>query len=192
MAFTFIIKKTVVPPPPEPESATFYVIAVEDDGYVNTNADFFTNSVTSMWISSNTTSRQLTSFIRFPGVTVPQGATITEAYLRWRWNNTRTSPVMSCPFYVEDVDSAAVITSRPDMSSRDKIYMYNLSTNSYDETYYNTPSIITGVQQVINRPGWSSGNAMQFFLGPYGVVGQWAIYQSQAGYPAELHLTWVA
>lgn len=107
---------------------------------------------------------------RFPNVTIAQGATINSAYIAFVcYTSAIHSPVDSIA--CEDVDNATVLTAT----------MHNISDRWDDRTdaailwqedFYclvgqhsdSTDDLKTMVQEVVDRPGWESGNAMMFLF----------------------------
>ena len=106
--------------------------------------------------------------MRFTNITIPQGATITEAYLTLRCSNTGQGATNS-RISAEDVDDAptfadnkttfdtrwaARTTARVDW---DAIPDWTLNND------YNSPEIKTVIQEIVDRGGWSSGNDIVIF-----------------------------
>lgn len=101
--------------------------------------------------------------MRFRDVNVPQGVLITDARLKIRAYST---PVLEKPLYgvihAEDADNPADFSGR---NIRDIVKTdaeVNWDHIPYWETtwWYTSPDISAMVQEVIDRPGWSVGNAM--------------------------------
>lgn len=109
------------------------------------------------------------SGLRFQNVAVPQGATILSAEIQLTANTTNTGDNTSSIFG-EDADDAAQYTS--DAS--------NISGRTYTTASASwvigdwagndrggaqlTPDISAIVQEIVDRAGWASGNAMAFKL----------------------------
>lgn len=111
--------------------------------------------------------------MRFTGVTIPQGATISAAYLTFRCNNAYSSTTVNSKIIGEGVDNAATWSTLDDYKARrgspvgtgdgnkttaqvawDNIPAWTLGTS------YNSPEIKTIIQEIISRPGWASGHAL--------------------------------
>jgi hypothetical protein len=100
-------------------------------------------------------------FVRFPDVTIPVGAIIQSAFVRVKSGATKTS---DCYFdiYFNDADDAVAPTSAADANSK------ALTTETAAWTAgewtsglkYDTPDLKTLLQEIVDRPGWASGNAM--------------------------------
>lgn len=100
---------------------------------------------------------------RFTGVTISQGATIDVAYISLAVSNSgRDKPNFN--IYAEDVDNApAPSTTTSDISGRTP------TTAATEWTAlgglggiatYNSPSIVAVIQEIVDRAGWASGNAI--------------------------------
>lgn len=108
--------------------------------------------------------------LRFAGLQIPRGATITEAYITVYAEGPRTGS--NSDDYVtigaEQADNSASITDLPNHVSR----MTNLGTtvqwptpNMVANQAIVSPNLAALVQQVVNRGGWpnGTGGAIQFF-----------------------------
>lgn len=118
--------------------------------------------------------------LRFTSVSIPQGATITSATLTvyTNANMSGASVTDEVRVYGEDVDNAPAISSAADALSR---FPTNATTANVDWYVWEangpltnadqpviSPSISTIVQEIVNRPGWVSGNSMMFFVDDLG------------------------
>ncbi|MBO6515325.1 MAG: T9SS type A sorting domain-containing protein, partial [Bacteroidia bacterium] len=102
------------------------------------------------------------SGVRFRSLTIPQGATITSAYVTFMSEDSR-SAYTKIKIYGEDTDDANSFGSSDyDISSR--TYTSNSKTwepGSWYQYYtYNTPDISDIVEEIVGRNGWVSGNDM--------------------------------
>ena len=108
--------------------------------------------------------------LRFNGITIPQGATITNAYLQFQADET-DSGAISLTINGEDVDNAATFTSTPgNISSRTlttaSVAWSPPNWTAVGEAGLNqrTSNIASVIQEIVNRPGWSSGNSMALII----------------------------
>jgi type IV pilus assembly protein PilY1 len=107
--------------------------------------------------------------VRFNNIDVPQGATILSANLSFdSWHtSTKGNPIIS--INGENVDNAATFSASPnDISNRTltaATVNWSMPQFSTGGTWYDTPDVSTLVQEIVNRSGWASGNAMSFILG---------------------------
>ena len=108
--------------------------------------------------------------LRFAGVELPPGATITRAYIQFTVDETSEGET-SLALWGEASDDAATFTVDLNaLSSRPR----TAATVSWSPTPWTsegeagpsqqTPDLAPLLQEVINRPGWQSGNAFAVFL----------------------------
>ncbi|GAA4059046.1 hypothetical protein [Streptomyces shaanxiensis] len=125
--------------------------------------------------------------LRFTGVTVPQGATVTAAWLGFTARSTgsgTSGPVVRG----QDADSPATFASRDrDISARpltDARVSWVPGPWTAGKTY-RTPDLAAVVQEIVDRPGWVPGNPMVFVVsGAQGTRAAW----SRDGSPAQAPL----
>jgi hypothetical protein len=105
----------------------------------------------------------------YDNVTVPQGATITAAYVRFRADDNSGNDSASVKIYAEDANDASSFSySDDDLTDRTKTSAYSTWSipRFYDNTYYNSADIKSVIQEVVDRNGWSSGNDMNIIISP--------------------------
>ena len=134
-------------------SGTFYPVVSGDDGY------FFGTSLSNNSIQlfiGNTTGNSINIFIRFPNVTIPAGAAISEAYIRFTSINTQSNTTLNENCYFNDIDNAVAPTNIGEANAlalTSAITWNNLGT-WVDDVQYDTPELKTILQTVISRGGW--------------------------------------
>lgn len=109
--------------------------------------------------------------MRFTNVTIPQGAVVTNAYLQFTVDEAQPDPT-SVTIYGQNADNTATFAAvNNDVSSRPRttttVAWNNIpawTTLGDAGLDQRTPDIKTIVQQLLNRPGWVSGNAMTFLI----------------------------
>lgn len=104
--------------------------------------------------------------VRFRSLAIPQGATITSAYIQFTADKDKSGDA-EVTIYAEDTDDAEAFSSDDDdISDRDRTSANeDWSTADWDEDEkYNTPDLKDLVQEVVNRNGWVSGNDMVFIV----------------------------
>ena len=104
--------------------------------------------------------------VRFNGLAVPQGATISSAYIEFT-SEANKSGSYSITIEGVDIDNASTFSNSQNLgalsrTSEDATWVGSNSWST-DETY-NTPSLIDIVQEIVDRSGWSSGNSLAFIL----------------------------
>ncbi|HZN38532.1 MAG TPA: hypothetical protein VFD82_06990 [Planctomycetota bacterium] len=133
--------------------------------------------------------------LRFQNLTVPPGAVITSAYVQFTTDEaTSTATQLTIAGEASDnaptfVSTASSISSRPRTTST--VAWAPVPWTSVDEAGPNqrTPDLASIVQQVVNRPGWSSGNAIAFVITGTGCRIASA-YDSSPGVAAELAVSY--
>ena len=109
--------------------------------------------------------------LRFTGITIPQGATITGAYLTFR------ALIADAPMTNSDTTNLTVkgqkISNAPTFTSTiNNISSRALTTASTSwvpsswttGVNYNSPSIVSVIQEIVNQGTWESGNAMAIII----------------------------
>ncbi|HMT06866.1 MAG TPA: SdrD B-like domain-containing protein [Pyrinomonadaceae bacterium] len=108
--------------------------------------------------------------VRFNNITIPQGATITSAYIQFTANNSGTVSAGNPTYTIQgqNVDNAATfattannISGRTWLSGQDVSWSPGAWTQD-QTTNTSTPSLTNIVQAIVNRGGWASGNSMAF------------------------------
>ncbi|MEZ5306296.1 MAG: C25 family cysteine peptidase [Pyrinomonadaceae bacterium] len=107
--------------------------------------------------------------LRFNGVSVPVGATITNAYIELRANNNNSTSSGSKTITIEGQaadNPTTFTTANNNIAGRPRT---TASVNWVTSTWTNasteqSPSLVSVVQEIVNRGGWASGNSMAFIL----------------------------
>jgi hypothetical protein len=104
--------------------------------------------------------------IRFRNVTVPRHATIVDAYLQFQVDQT-DSGTTSLRVYGQASDNAAAFTTADeDVSTRPRTGFVTWDpvaswpTEGAAGPAQRTPDLAPVIQQIVDRPGWVSGNAV--------------------------------
>jgi type IV pilus assembly protein PilY1 len=101
-------------------------------------------------------------------VTVPQGAIITTANLTFRAQYTQANPIGNGTIRGQYSDNTLTFnqadTSDYDSRPRTTNSAWWKPSGWTADTDYTSPEIKSIVQEIVNRPGWASGNAMAFFI----------------------------
>lgn len=111
------------------------------------------------------------SAYRFTGVTVPNAATIVNASIQFHADETDPNVPIVVVFHGEDVDDSATLTSANfNISGRtNTTASVSWSIPEWDTIHEEgpdqvTPDLSTIVQEIVDRPGWVSGNDMTIML----------------------------
>jgi hypothetical protein len=131
--------------------------------------------------------------LRFIDVDIPQGATIVDAFVQFQVDEA-SSQTTSLTIEAQDTDNAQAFTSS-------NWNISNRATTSADvwwnpatwKTVGNagakqqTPDIAPIIQEIVNRPGWSSGNALVLIITGTGK----RVAESYNGKPAAAPLLYI-
>jgi len=108
--------------------------------------------------------------LRFPGLTIPQGATISSAWIQFTTDEKSTGSVALT------IDAAAADTTKSFKTTKYSISglprtAAKVNWSPPDWTVVGeagsrqqTPDLAALVQEVVSRPGWAAGNAMTFIV----------------------------
>ena len=110
--------------------------------------------------------------MRFNDLTIPQGATITNAYVQFTAEDEEgDTGNATVKIYAEDTDNASEFTSRNnDISSRDstssKVTWSVPDWNNGGDSgpAQMTPDLSSVIQEVVDRNGWQSGNSIAIIV----------------------------
>ena len=101
-------------------------------------------------------------FARFVNVTIPQGSVITTAKIKWRAAESESVTDVLTNIFFNDSDDAVAPTSYAEAEAldlTDLVAWDNIPAWVYD-SYYFTVELKAIVQEIIDREGWESGNAL--------------------------------
>ena len=110
--------------------------------------------------------------MRFTNVTVPQGATITDAYVEVYMPSGQWIQV-DYDIYAEDTADSSTFTtanSAGDRPGTSAVANYSSSEN-WSSGWHELEHVTAAVQEVVDRNDWSAGNALAIILN--GTGGQW-------------------
>ena len=173
MAIRWIVPQTT---PPEPVVTYFEAGDDFDQVFFNlTNSSIFRTQNYVRLFAPNEV-----GYMRFPNITIPQGSTITEAYMQVVLYSNASGTVIPT-IRANDVDDAPqvetaaqgqslVLTSESSDSSS--------PAQSAGETYV-TSDFSNVVQEVVDRPGWVSGNAIGLYISLNTGIRFWSSYHNR-------------
>ena len=101
--------------------------------------------------------------VRFTGVSVPQGAQIIKATLKICAHSGGLGGHVSTAVRAEDVDNVGPFDSdhRPNnVTTTDASVIWDWDASWSSDTWYDSPDLSAVIQEVVDRAGWSSGNAI--------------------------------
>lgn len=129
-----------------------------DDGYWYTG-DYFAMNTTYL-IIGQVGGGTYDSFIRFRNITIPKGATIVSAIVRFvSYENAAVAGAKS-KCYFNDVDDAVAPTShtQADALALTAAVDWGVTTQWQIGSTYDTPDLTAILQTIVDRAGWVSGN----------------------------------
>lgn len=135
---------------------------------------------------------------RFQNVTIPNGYTIQAAYLRLVGDESQSAGTENVDIYGEAADNSSTFsTAANNLTGRTKTTAkvdWDALAGSVPGTLVTSPDIKTVVQEIVNRAGWSSGNAMSVILAPGGsnATRTYESYDGQFYSSAMLHIEYTA
>lgn len=135
--------------------------------------------------------------LRFQNVTLPAGATVNAAIIRFTAEENDSGSISgSLIIYCEDEDDAATFSSSSNNISGRTTTTASTSwgnpTSWIKNQTYDTPDFSQAVQEVVDRGGWASGQAMAIIIDVNGTTGDrdaWS-YNGSPGGAAELRVTY--
>ncbi|MEK7996942.1 MAG: hypothetical protein AAB403_24330, partial [Planctomycetota bacterium] len=131
--------------------------------------------------------------IRFRGVNIPQGGRVTNAYVQFTCDETRSLNPCELVIRGQAADDAATFATSPrNVSSRNRTAaMVNWTPPNWNRVGDAGPDQRTAdlsqvVQEIVSRDGWVQGNALAIIITGTGA----RVAQAHGGAPAVLHLEW--
>lgn len=99
-------------------------------------------------------------YARFTNVAVPQGATVNSAKIQYHADSCYGSPTTRIFFNAADNATNPTSSANYNAKAVTSAYVDWAISGWTNGTWYDSPDIKTVVQEVVNRSGWASGNAM--------------------------------
>ena len=112
--------------------------------------------------------------IRFTAVNIPQGSTITSAKITFRASSSESGAMSALRIEGEDTDNALTFTTAAfgpgGYISRPRTTAYvNWTPGAWvNGSDYDSLDISTIIKEIVDRPGWVSGNNIVLLIGPGG------------------------
>ena len=103
------------------------------------------------------------AFFRFQNVVVPQGATIDSAYIKLNWEGGEEVDFLIAAVDVDDFDVPTDNTYAAHDTETTATITWSIPLEGSQDSglYFKTsPDIKTVIQEIVDRTGWSSGNAI--------------------------------
>ena len=108
----------------------------------------------------------MTCFTRFQNVTIPQGSVINSAVLQIYAHEDEPDPAL-INVYAEDIDDSPLFSETEALADRTMTeakvdWDINEAWTMWEA--YSSPDLAPVIQEVIDRPGWQSGNSLTLFM----------------------------
>jgi hypothetical protein len=149
------------PPPPSTITLTSRVSAGSDDAEENVSSGAISRSGV---LELTTTGSAVVQAVgmRFKNITIPNGTPIANATIEFEVDKV-SSGTANLTFQAQAVDDALTFTATTkDISSRTKttaaVSWNNVPAWTAVNQKHQTPNLAPLIQEVVNRPGWVSGN----------------------------------
>ena len=139
----------------------YQVSTSKDDGYWAMSVGFSYNSVNLPL--GGQSAYPIKVFCRWTGITIPAGAKITSAYVSFRFYNYSGTPP-ECTLHFEDAANPSAISSALDGDDRVKTTANISVTGPTSGEWWNTGSIVSIIQELVDSYDYSSGAAMQMII----------------------------
>jgi concanavalin A-like lectin/glucanase superfamily protein/PA14 domain-containing protein/Big-like domain-containing protein/parallel beta helix pectate lyase-like protein len=160
-------KTFLLSPPSPPQIFSVRISSGEDDGDESTYNGIVCLHSPDLALGSDNGTAQIVG-LRFPGITIPQGAIITNAYVEFEADEIDYSTT-----YLElngqAIDNApAFDTSDYNISSRSKtsatVFWNDVSAWNAVNAKHKSPNLALIIQEIVDRPGWASGNSLAIIV----------------------------
>jgi len=146
-------------------TVNYQVGAGADDGYWI--VDVFANDAEDGDICGDYFGDPFTLFLRFTGVTIPVGATITASKIQlyYRFSEEYDEGAdPKCTIYADDQANPSAVSSVSDGDGRTKTTASVAADLPESGTWWDSPELKTIIQELVNSYSYASGSAMQFLL----------------------------
>ncbi len=176
-------------------TVTVQITSPTDD--VNEDGSDYTEFSAEVWVGNKASLTASYTGLRFTGVNIPPGAVITSAELELHAASTQwltigldlsgEAAANSAPFTVGDRPSQRTLTTAT--------INHNSNSQWVAGTWYTFEDVAAIVQEIVNQPGWQSGNSLALIMN--GTGGAWGskhatTYEMSAAEAARLVITYEA
>ena len=134
---------------------------------VNEDGSSYVPSFAAVWFGNAGSTTASYTGLRFANINIPQGATILSARLEVYSASQPQWIAISFQYAGEASDNSAPFSAGSKPSQRPLTAArvnHSSSVNWNANTWYQLDDIRVIVQEIINRPGWQSGNSLSIIL----------------------------
>lgn len=147
--------------------AIFVVGSDSNDGRCEGDGSNFYNSWPSILIGHDG-SVVWVNYLRFTNITIPPGSIITDVYLHLRAYNSLSGTTVYSNIWIEDADNPGAPSTGSDLltrlaSAQGPVAWDNIAA-WINNTWYDSPSFISLLQDHIDRAGWESGFSINIII----------------------------
>lgn len=144
-------------------------VSADDGNHLSTNFFYAANNDIPIGNESNYTNNG--AFIRFTNVAVPQGAVIASAKIRLRSFSAKTGTVaVRIKAVAADNPDAPTTASGINSATKTTAYVDWSPADWSQDVWCETPDIGSVIQEIVDRAGWASGNALIAYIGNNGTA----------------------
>ena len=134
-------------------------------------------------------------FARIAGLTIPQGSTIDSATIHFHTPVSSSATGKTVIIDGNDIDTAAIPTDEGHIRSATKTSAtVSWTFGAISGGTVESPEIKTIVQEIVNRAGWASGNAMTIYLHTPTTSSDWDLtvrtYDHSSGQAPHINITY--
>jgi hypothetical protein len=153
----------------EDEEGVIIDVSTDDCEQENDEIDTpYDDDLDAGWEGEEGDANILTVGLRFQNITIPAGATIHSAYIKvWSHEGKSTADVAKITITAEATDNAETFNETDLITDRSRTsasVLWEVADEWIIWQPYETPDLKEIVQEVIDRGGWESGNAIAFIL----------------------------
>lgn len=157
--------RTLTPTPTTgPRTVTFTIKSGADD--VNEDGANFIATGTTLWVGTAANATASFAGLRFTGVTIPRGATITSAHLEIY--STRAQWIqINLQMAADASDNSVAFTTSAKPSQRvltTSRITHTSNVNWAANSWISLDEIRAVIQEIVSRTGWQSGNSLTIVL----------------------------
>jgi cellulose synthase/poly-beta-1,6-N-acetylglucosamine synthase-like glycosyltransferase len=147
-----------------------------------------------VWLDYPPPTTNQSDAVRFTNVAVPAGATIGAAHITFRAENSPSPLTAGTTIYGQADDDPLTFSTYSDYDARahTSAYVHWQPSTWVADTDIESPDISAIIQEIVDRPGWSSGQAMAFFFVADAVQNIYAYsYDGSPTYAPTLHIEYM-
>jgi hypothetical protein len=177
-------------------SDIFYPVLNTDDGNYDVTTGTLTTLGNTIFMGNAIANIEFDGIYRFQNVTIPQGSIITSALIRFE-SAAADVGVPALLIKYEFDSNPATLSTVADYLSRTIVIGPAWVPGAWIlGGFYNTPSLVSQVQTLVDLTDWESGNSMLFVVednsSPVGIHREAYSVNGGVGAPAELQITYIS